>query len=458
MKNPIAGVAGAILASAVAAGLGGCGVIQPAPMLPADAFVASRSTLAPSSGGPVDHSGPLIYDAQHRPVKAEGPDRLSISKTVREGVRAPATQVATPEVANSPAESGPSVVPGKPAAPGDTTGQWQWVGSVLAVVNGEPIYAHKVIDTVDRALQAEARSGDEAHFRAVAEDLVGKQIRDFIENDLEYAAAQRALEKGDEQIAKAVTGEWRKEQVRKAGGSEALARERAKEDGQDFDDLVRQQYRTNLTRLYYQRKIFPLIQVSAQDMRDYYQANIRRYQTASAAKFRAIFIGSQATGGREAALEKARRQVYEPAKAGADFADLASRVNDDPGLMKSKGAVGDEKGWMEKGAYAAEKVEQAVWDLKPGEVSEPIDAKDRGQDGFFVAKLEELRVGKTEPFDSQKVQDDIRETLRREQFAKLRELHRRDLVQKAVIRENPNMRDAAMEMVMQRYRGWVASR
>jgi parvulin-like peptidyl-prolyl isomerase len=458
MKIPIAGIAGAILASAVAAGLGGCGVIQPVPTLPADAFVANRSALAPSSGDPVDHPGPLIYDAQHRPVKAETPDQVSISKTVREGVRAPATQATTSEVANGSAESEPSVAPTGPAAPGDSTGQWQWVGSVLAVVNGEPIYAHKVIDTVDRALQAEARSGDEAHFRLVAEDLVGKQIRDFIENDLEYAAAQRSLEKGDDQIAKMVTGDWRKEQIRKAGGSEALARQRAKEDGQDFDEVVRQQYRINLTRLYYQRKIFPLIQVSAQDMRDYYQANIRRYQTASAARFRVIFIGSQATGGREMALEKARRQVYEPAKAGADFAELASRVNDDPGLMHSKGAVGDEKGWMEKGAYAVDKVEEAVWEIKPGEVTEPIDAKDRGQDGFFVAKLEELRVGKTEPFESQKVQDDIRETLRREQFAKLREMHRRDLVQKAVIRENPNMRDAAMEMVMQRYRGWVASR
>ncbi|HWE02009.1 MAG TPA: peptidylprolyl isomerase [Tepidisphaeraceae bacterium] len=458
MKKPIAGIAGAILVGAAAAGLSGCGVVQPAPMLPADAFVANRSTAGPGAGEPIDHSGPLVYDAQHRPVKPELSDQIHISKTVREEVRAPATQVATPPGAAASEDVGPSVTPVKPAAPGDSTGQWQWVGSVLAVVNGEPIYADKVIDTVDRALQAEARSGDEAHFRAVAEDLVGKQIRDFIENDLEFAAAQRALEKGDEQIAKMVTGEWRKEQVRKAGGSEALARQRAKEDGQDFDDLVRQQYRINLTRLYYQRKIFPLIQVSAQDMRDYYQASIRRYQTASAARFRVIFISSQATGGREAALDKARRQVYEPAKAGADFADLASRVNDDAGLMHSKGAVGDDKGWMEKGAYAVEKVEQAVWDLKPGEVTEPIDARDKGQDGFFVAKLEELRIGKTESFESQKVQDDIRETLRREQFAKLREVHRRELVQKAVIRENPNMRDAAMEMVMQRYRGWVASR
>ena len=126
--------------------------------------------------------------------------------------------------------------------------------------------------------------------------------------------------------------------------------------------------------------------------------------------------------------------------------------------MASKGAVGDDKGWMEKGAYASEKVEQAVWQLRPGQVTPPIDAPHHGQDGFYVAKLEDLQPGVSEPFESQKVQDTIHEMLRRQQFAKLREIHRRDLMQKAVIRENPDMRNAAMEMVMQRYRVWVASR
>ncbi len=193
-------------------------------------------------------------------------------------------------------------------------------------------------------------------------------------------------------------------------------------------------------------------------MREYYQANPRQFQKSAAAKFRVIWISSEATGTRQEALEKATK-AYERAKAGEDFTHLAGEVyNDDPGLKKSKGAVGDEKGWMEKGAYASEKVEQAVWQLKPGEVTPPIDARRFGQDGFYVAKLEELQRGLSEPFESQKVQDEIRETLRREQFAKLRKAHRRALVERAVIRETPNMRELAMEMVMQRYRVWSAPR
>ena len=46
------------------------------------------------------------------------------------------------------------------------------------------------------------------------------------------------------------------DQVRKASGSEALARQRAAEEGEDFEELTKQQYRINMTRLYYQKKIF----------------------------------------------------------------------------------------------------------------------------------------------------------------------------------------------------------
>ena len=465
MKMRVVGKLGAMLAVAAAAGLSGCNVTQPAPVLSADAFVQNPPLVGPGSGEPIDRPGPLVYDAEHRAPKPPAEAETHISKTVKESVRSPEVDAFAESRSDFPppapyTPSATALAQTQPAGgikPGATTGQYQSLGTVLAVVNGEPIYSHKVVNTLARALAAEARSGSEEHFKLVAEDLVSKQIHEFMENDLEYAAAERSLEKSDEQIAKAITAEWRKDQVRKAGGSEAMARERAADNGDDFEELVQQQYRLNMTRLYYQKKIFPLIQVSAQDMRDYYQAHLREFQKPAAAKFRVIWISSEKTGSRDAALEKARL-VYKRAMAGEDFTVLAGKVyNDDPGLMAARGAVGDDKGWMEKGAYASEKVEQAVWQLRPGEITPPIDAPHHGQDGFYVAKLEELQPGKSEPFENQKVQDAIHETLRREQFGKLREAHRRDLLTKAVIRENADMRDAAMEMVMQRYPVWVAS-
>ncbi|HWE97633.1 MAG TPA: peptidyl-prolyl cis-trans isomerase [Tepidisphaeraceae bacterium] len=456
MSKRVVGVANVTLAAAAMAAVGGCG-LQPAPILSPDAFVLNRPVVGEGVGQPIDRPGALIYDAEHRPghVAAGGEQ---VSKTVHDSVQSPAVETARAENGSdfpAPDPFGPETQPADVNAPG----QFQWVGSVLAVVNGQAVYANKVLSTLDRALAAEARKGNEQRFKVVAADLVSKQINEFISNELEFAAAQRSLEPKDEQVARAITNEERKDLIRKAGGSEAMARQRAAEDGQDFEEVMQQKFRLNMTRLYYQKKVFPLIQVGAQDIRRYYQDNLREFQKPAGAQFHVIKISPQARGSRDAALEKAR-ELSNRAKQGEDFAELAGKNNDDPTLMKRSGLVGDGKGWMEKGAYAVEKVDEAVWDMRPGDISPPIDARDPidRRDYFYLVKVDAMRPGVTEPFESQKVQDAIRETLKREQFNKLRDKHRRELMQKAVIRENPDMLQIALEMVMQKYPQWVASR
>lgn len=466
MNKRILGVAGAVLAGAMAVGVVGCGIGQPPPRLPADAFVNNHPMIGPEAGQGVDHSGPLVYGPVRRPATpaAGASDDGHISDTVREVVKPPGADVAVvPGDATRPAGQ-PSTEPtvmrpdhGNPPL-GVPVGQFQWVGCVVARVDGEPIYADKVLSTLDRALAAEARVGNEVRFREVARDLVMKQIQESIDNELEFAAAKKSLEKKDEQYAKLATAEWRKEQIRKAGGSEAKARQKAAEEGLDFEELARQQFRINMTQYYYQTKILPLVQVRAQDMRQFYQANFRAFQKPAAVKFRVLWISTEAAGGREAALKKAM-EVYERAKNGDDFSDLAANVaNDDPALKASKGVVGGDKGWMEKGEFATERVEDKVWELHPGEVTLPIDAKNRGRDGFWIAKLDEIRPGRSEPFEDERVQDVIRNTLRREQLVKLRRAQEMTLRRQAVIVENPGAVEVTMEMVMQRYRLWVASR
>ena len=172
-----------------------------------------------------------------------------------------------------------------------------------------------------------------------------------------------------------------------------------------------------------------------------------------------IFISTDKAGGRDAAIAKAQT-VCERAKHGESFADLAGnpQINDDPLLVRKKGAVGEKDGWMEKDAYAVEKVDQAVWQLHPSDVSTPISAPDRGQDGFWIAKLEAINNGESKPFESQQVQAAIHEVLWREQFARLRAIHIDKLVHEAVWYENKDVREVMKEMVMQRYKSWTAER
>ena len=154
------------------------------------------------------------------PARVVVPEPTGISDTVRDTVKPPdGVIVNLPDASTTrPAASQPAVVaattqasPNQPS--GVAVGEFQWVGFVVARVQAEPIYADKVLSSLDRALAAEAQTGNEAHFRSVAQGLITKQIKEFVENELEYAAAKKALEKKDEQMAKMATTQWRKEQV-----------------------------------------------------------------------------------------------------------------------------------------------------------------------------------------------------------------------------------------------------
>lgn len=447
MNARVVGIFGAAMATA---SLAGCGA-RPTPTLQPDAFVHRQPVVGPGSNEPIDVPGALAYEGQHAPERL-APDGVHISQTVRESIQPPVAQ-ALREVNGSdfPPPRPFSIPATQPLAEGTS----QTVGGVLAVVNQRPIYADKVLDRLDRALRAEARRDTPDRFAAFAADLVDKTVDEMIHAELEYAAAERALEPHDKELASFLTNQWRREQLSKAGGSEAVARQRFAEQGLNFDEETREQYRTKMIEIYYQRRIFPQVQVTAQDIREYYRHNERKYQKPAAARFRVLWISAEATGGIEKARVKAAH-VCELAKSGEDFADLASRFDDDPQLRDKKGAVGDAKGWLEKGAFFDPNVEQQVWKLQPGQVTPPI-AGSRGIDsGFFVAKLEELRPATSEPFD--KVQDEIASTLRRQQFARLRTKNVLELMQKKIAVHVEGGEQVLMDLIMQRYARWASAR
>jgi parvulin-like peptidyl-prolyl isomerase len=426
--------------------LSGCGgVISTAQPLNPQAFL-TRPADAPTEG-PVDKTWPPFYNTA-RPTAAQDTSHNDssshpISKTVQDAVVSPdipATQGATPVAAHA-------VLPMDGA---QTTGVDQVVGSVLGDVDSDPIYADKVIAVLDRALAANAKQYDEAHFRDVAADLIRKQVGEFIHASVEFAAAKRNLESKDEELARQETVRWRQEQITHAGGSVEAAKRRAIDQGTTLDDMCREHYRLIMTQLYYQRRVIPQIQISAGDIRNYYDAHRdKEFSEKATVKFRVIRIDSDKTGGDAAAKEKIEH-LRDRFKGGAPFDIVASEVNDDPVLLANKGDPQPGQ-WMEKGAYVNRAVDDAVWALQPGEVTDVIHSGD----SYYLARLEERQGGKVRAFADQEVQDQIYETLRREQFNALREEIRQDLEKKAAIRLNPDGDRVALDMVMQKYPKWA---
>jgi parvulin-like peptidyl-prolyl isomerase len=89
--------------------------------------------------------------------------------------------------------------------------------------------------------------------------------------------------------------------------------------------------------------------------------------------------------------------------------------------------------------------------MNPGDVSDVIE--DRG--GFYVVKLVSRVHGGVRSFEDEAVQDEIRQTLRGEQLRKLEQEDVQRLLENAVVRTDPQMIDAAVQMAMENYPRWA---
>lgn len=395
-------------------------------------------------GAKGDASGPIVKTS---PVEAPPPTTplrdqpvTKIAPAVREVVAEPSTRPL-----NAPIVSAPGTLPS------GTTAQYLTLGGVVTEVSGTPIYADQVLREITPILSSEAKQRDLASFKGLARSEIEKRVNLMIRDELLYAAATQYLSGDDKKLADNLTRAWRERQITEAGGSVEQARLRAKAEGLEFDEKVNDQHRTFLVQIFYQKRIYPQIEVTAEDMRRYYDQHLRDYTDFDQAQFRVIKITSEKSGGRDQALEKIRH-LREQAVAGDDaaFISLAGSINDDAGLMKSAGKVGAEDGWLQRGSFAVKDLEEAVWKIQPGEITDVVDVNG----AFYIARLENRKMGHVRSFDDSQVQAQVREELTRPQLASRRQAMEEKLLKEAVVNPYPPIMDPVLEMAMQKYAGW----
>jgi len=148
---------------------------------------------------------------------------------------------------------------------------------------------------------------------------------------------------------------------------------------------------------------FPVTQA---DEEQYYKEHPDKFQEA---KVRVIYVAFNPAPGKTGAESKLPLEAEAKAKiedlrkqivAGADFGKLARENSDD---KTSAGKDGD-FGTIKHSSPYPEPIKNAVFALKPGELSEPI----RQPNGFYLIRLEELH---TVPYDdvSGQIATDIRQ-------------------------------------------------
>jgi len=442
-----------IMGTMAAGGVMGCGGGSKAQPLSAQTFFTPGADPTPHSQ--VDEPNPIEYnnvnmDLMRPPGNQQTPQSesvRSISSIVKEANRKPtAMSPAAPATAPSPQAASGAAAPG---ATGPASGGYQTIGAVVAEVNGKPIYADKVLKELEPELSSKAATLSQDQFRELATREIAQQVQEAISDELVFAAAQRALDARERELAEGITSKWRQDKIIEAGGSLELARKRALDQGQTFEQLVDEQYRMHMRDIYRQKKVYPRIQVTADDIRRYYDRNVEKEFTERAQiQFRLIKIEVKKIGTREQTVTRIQ-EIREKAIAG-DFAELASTVNHDEILRKAGGDVG----FIDRGSFRLEEVEKVVWELDPGDISDVIDTGE----AFYIAKLEQKKNGRVRAFEEPAVQAAIMNKLRSDQFQVLLNNEREALRKQAVVNYDESMLTPAIEMAMQKYPRWAMAR
>lgn len=411
--------------------------------LDGQAIMPGRGRLPTEPYSPVDQPGALPYDEfrdqPQRPAPTGDEDGAGGSSELLEGAVRP---LAEPFDQTGPTTRGSGAASRPAAAPG----VYMTIGGVVAEVNSVPIYADKIVSDIEPHLAAKARSLSEHQFRAFAADELRKQLTENIQSELLFAAANRLLDDDDKEQARYFAELWRKQAITKAGGSIEMARRVEMQRGRDFDKLVIQAYREALSRRLLQKRIFPQIQVTAAEMRQYYEANREKlYTVRDAAQFEVIEIDPVKVGGEELAKQKIQ-DLRAKAVAGEDFAELA-KFSTGRQMRSSEG----ELPWIDRKAFHLPAVEEAVWNIQPGEVTPVVEEGGR----YYIAKLERKQPARVMPFEEAATQADIEKKLREQKFRPLYDRMLQDLQDKSIVRTDPEMLQAALEIAMQRYHQWA---
>lgn len=153
------------------------------------------------------------------------------------------------------------------------------------------------------------------------------------------------------------------------------------------EDDIEENIKVNLT---YKRILEPLITITEDDMKAYFEENSSYFATEEQVKASHILVDSE---------EKAK-EVKAKIDEGGDFAELAKEYSTDPSNSNNGGSLG----FFGRGQMVQE-FEDVAFSLEPGSISDPV----KTEFGYHIIKVEEKQGAKEANYEESK--DEIKDIL-----------------------------------------------
>jgi peptidyl-prolyl cis-trans isomerase D len=144
------------------------------------------------------------------------------------------------------------------------------------------------------------------------------------------------------------------------------------------------------------------VNINEEEIKTYYEDNIDSFKEPKSVKASHILfkLAEGATKDEENKVKEKAESILKKARAGEDFAKLAKEYSDDTQTKEN----GGELGYLQKG-QTTETFENAAFNLKKGEISEPI----KTSYGYHIIKVEDVKDERV--LDFQEAHDTIKNKL-----------------------------------------------
>ncbi|HLF38162.1 MAG TPA: SurA N-terminal domain-containing protein [Burkholderiales bacterium] len=192
--------------------------------------------------------------------------------------------------------------------------------------------------------------------------------------------------------------------------------------GKQYYDANPAEFRTpEQVRVEYLVLSVEILQQQAQpdpaEVKKYYETNRSQFEVKESRQAAHIFVSADAASGAEA-RQKARVRAEEIhqqlTKAPAGFAELAKKRSEDPGSA----ANGGDLGFIGRGSMKdVPEFEAALYQLKPGEISAPVETRL----GYHIIRLTAVRPAQSKGLDEVRgqIEQELRKQLAGRRFAEL---------------------------------------
>ncbi len=275
--------------------------------------------------------------------------------------------------------------------------------SVIATVNGKPVFVDDVLGGVRRKIEADPNLSDEERQMILLKYLRAK-TREYAEDELVVQALEATIPEDKRTVIRDSLDPAFQEVCEKMMKDNNMTADDELDrwlEGQGFtrremkDTFIRRQFVVG----YVQSKMQMPKQVDRAVLVKYYQEHIDEYTPDEEVRFAEIVVRFRDHGGREGA-EEIMTQVVQRLQKKEDFGAVAAELSD----VLSREKRGD-IGWVKRGSLSDKKLEAMLFEMQSGEMSSVQVREDR----FEVYKVIDHRHPTTVEFQS--VQKEIENKL-----------------------------------------------